>query len=404
MKASTGSSPDRWLAILVLSATWTCYLPVGTKYATVLPAAICAAVVAWRRRAQCPVPRWPGLLPGAALLGLLALSSVWSPAPWTSIASHLGLYALVLVVPLIGAACPAATARLALQHFVVAAAGVGLLVAAASLDLLPESPLWHSTIDAQGNQRIANSILLALATVLALHFGWQAGGAARSRWLLAGLACALGLALQDRRSGMLLLPLLLLSWAVISQRNGWQRLGLVAAIALSALAIGHWADGVRGRFAEGLSELKRYVPDDRVATSWGQRLRMWELTGAMVAERPLQGHGVASWQGLWRDRVTANTPLAANSTPHNEYLLILQQAGVVGGAAWLWLLLANVRHAVNAGPAGLPMMMVWLTIAWTGLFNVVLRDARFSLPLLLLAALTLAATRLPGAAPPRPTA
>jgi len=404
MTAGNGSTADRWLAILVLSATWACYLPVGAKYATVLPAAICAAVVAWRRRDQFPVSQWPGLLPGAVLLSLLALSAAWSPAPWTAIASHLGLYALVLVVPLIGTTCPAATARVALQHFVVAAAGVGLLVAAATLDLLPASPLWRSTIDAQGNQRIANSILLALATVLALHFGWHAGGAARLRWLLAASACALGLALQDRRSGMLLLPLLLMSWAVFGQRKGWQRLALVAAIVVSALVIGHSADGVRGRFAEGLAELKRYVPDDHVSTSWGQRLRMWELTGAMVAERPLLGHGAASWEGLWRHRVVANTPLAANSTPHNEYLLILQQAGVLGGAAWLWLLLSNARQAVTGGPAGLPMLMVWLTIAWTGVFNVVLRDARFSLPLLLLAALALAATRLPMIASPRPTA
>lgn len=393
MNAVAGTGiPDRWLAALLLLAAWACYLPLGTKYITIVPAALCAAWVLWRRRHVQPLRAAPGLWASAALLAALALSATWSPAPWPLIGSHLGQYGLLLLVPLIGTACPPAAARRALWHFVLASALVGLLFALAASNLLPAAPVWRTTIDAEGNQRIATSILLALAATLALQAGLRAVTVTRALWLLAAVACAAGLALQDRRSGMLLLPLLLVTWTLVRQPNIWRRFILLIAIVLAALAALQLADGVRGRFAEGLAELRQYEANDDVATSWGQRLRMWQLTGAMVQERPLAGHGVASWRELWRDRVTAGTALAAHSTPHNEYLLLAQQTGVMGVALWLWLLADCLRRAAIQGAAGLPSLLVWTTIAWAGLFNAVLRDAKFSLPLILLAALALAAS------------
>jgi O-antigen ligase len=384
---------DRWLAALLLLGAWACYLPLGTKYITIVPAALCAALVLWRHRHVQRLQAAPGLWASVALLGALALSAAWSPAPWPLIGSHLGQYGLLLLVPLIGTACPPAVARRALRHFMLASAIVGLLFVLAAADLLPAAPLWRTTIDAEGNQRIATSILLALAATLALQTGLQAAAAPRAFWLLAAVSCAAGLALQDRRSGMLLLPLLLVAWTLVRQPGAWRRLGLLVAIVLAALAASQFADGVRGRLAEGVAELRQYKADDHVATSWGQRLRMWQLTGAMVQERPLAGHGVASWRGLWQERVTPGTALAAHSTPHNEYLLLAQQAGGIGAALWLWLLAEGLRQAAIRGAAGLPSLLVWTTIAWTGLFNAVLRDTKFSLPLILLAALALAASR-----------
>jgi len=109
-----------------------------------------------------------------------------------------------------------------------------------------------------------------------------------------------------------------------------------------------------------------------------------------VRERPWLGHGVGSWETLWQARTRSGTMLAANRTPHNEYLLLAQQVGLPGAALLLALLVACARAALRSGPAGLPMLMVWLAIGWAGLFNAVLRDAKFALPLLLLAGLTAA--------------
>ena len=120
---------------------------------------------------------------------------------------------------------------------------------------------------------------------------------------------------------------------------------------------------------------------------------MRQLTATMVADRPLLGHGVGSWKQRWTERVTPGTPLAANSTPHSEFLLLAQQAGVLAPLLWLVWLGAGWRNAARAGTAGVPAVLALTAVAWTGLFNAVLRDAKFALPLLLLAALGAAAAR-----------
>ena len=89
-------------------------------------------------------------------------------------------------------------------------------------------------------------------------------------------------------------------------------------------------------------------------------------------------------------RVQAGTPLAANTTPHNEYLYVAVQCGVLGLALLIWLMAAPLSHALRAGCSGIPSLLVWVSIGYTGLFNAVLRDARLALPLLLLAAIAAA--------------
>lgn len=381
------------MAALLLAAAWACYLPLGMKYATVLGSIVCAVFVLQQQPRTC-LQQAPGLLPSGILLGWLALTALWTPASGLTVATHIGRYGLLLLVPLLACTCPPAMARRGLQHFVLVSALVGALLVLARMDLLPQSPwLWHTSVNAEGNQRIANSILLALGACLALWHLLHPGRKSRWAWALAGSLCMAGLAFQDRRTGMLLLPVLLLAWALARQPDWKRRLAGTAVIVVAAIATWQLSEGVRGRFAEGLTELQQFTSDDRVTTSWGQRLRMWEWTITMVQERPLVGHGVGSWQILWRQRVMPGTALADNTTPHNEYLLLAEQGGVVAVALWAWLLLAGLRHAWRAGAAGVPSVMAWTALAWAGLFNATLRDAKFALPLLLLAALSVAARR-----------
>ena len=390
---TSGTAHARALATLLLLAVWASYLSLGLKYAAILSAALCAALLL-RRQAWVGLRHAPGLAATVLLLGWLATTALWSPAPWRLIGGHLWMYGLLLLVPLIASACRPAVARRCLQHFAIVSALVGTLFIVAGAGLLPTLPVaWHTTVDAEGNQRIATSILLALGACLALWHALNPGSAVRWGWAVAGSASLAGVALQDRRTGMLLLPVLLLAWALARQPTWGRRLTVAAAIGLAALAAWQVSDGVRARFAEGLTELRQFTSDDRVANSWGQRLRMWERTAEMVQERPLTGHGLGSWQSLWQQRVTPGTALIEHTTPHNEYLLLAQQAGALGVGLWLWLLIGSLRRAMGAGASGVPALMVWTALAWVGLFNAVLRDAKFSLPLLLLAALAVAAAR-----------
>ena len=387
----TASLCERSLGWVLPAAAWVSFAQVGLKYLLWLAVMGLSLAVIDQRKRWRSTWRQPGPMLLLLWVGWMWISAWWSSAPTRDIIIHGWIYALPLGAIAIGAACPPAVAQRSLLHFMAASACVGGLWAVHSRGGLPVSPLWHSTLAATGNQRIMASVLLALGAVLACWFlarqtrPWPKVGLA-----LAALLAAAGLISQDRRSGMVLLPLLLLVWALALPRPPlWRASGVLAvAVAMGAVWLG--SDTVRTRFAEGSAELAAYNSQASVDTSWGIRLRMLEITADMVKECPAFGHGLGSWQQQWDQRVPAGTRLADNSTPHNDYLMVAAQAGVPAAMLMLAWLLVMMVAAVRAGPMGMAALMVWFSIAATALANATLRDAKFGLPLLLLAGLAMA--------------
>lgn len=381
---------DHAPTVLALAAAWSCYSTLGLEY-TVF--ALCLLSGAWqlhRSGRWHQLPYGTAMAPWTALWLLLLVSTLWTSAPAAGVVAHLWTYALVLLMPIALAAWTPDAAQKALRHFVVASALVGALNMLQHAGWLPSQPLWQRIVDAEGNQRIAISLLLALGGVLGLEQALDRDAGTRARraaWLLAALSCIGGLALQDRRSGMLNLPLLLVVLVLARERSVWRRLALVTAIGLLAFATWQLSDGVRARFAEGVAELRAPRTPDTVSTSWGQRLYMLEITAGMVEQRPLLGHGVATWPLLWQQRTVAGTPLHEHTTPHNEYLMVATQAGAVGLLLLLAGLASSWRQAWRNRATGSAALLVWTMLATSSLFNAMLRDAKFALPLLTLAAL-----------------
>ena len=424
------------LAVLAVASAWAIHLPLGSKYLVYLLCAVLAMSWLVKSGQVRAALRWPALAWPLALWLVLVLSASWSTAPPDAQWSHAWHYGRWLFMPLIALACPAEAARRGLRHFAVASTAVGVLMIADHLHHLPASALWSTTLGAMGNQRIAVSLLLALSAALALTLALDARHGRRQRlaWLLAAATTALAVTLQDRRTGMVALPVLLAALALSrqgiaagashdntvdedapqdtpslsstpppgsptttppSRRRAWPRsAAALAGVALLAGLTWQQSDTVRARFAEGLAELQTYAPTGVVATSWGMRLRMIEVTLEMVRDKPVLGHGLGSWLSQWQRRARGGGSLLEEQlTPHNEYLLITEQAGVVGLALWLAVLATALASAWRAGRAGDAALLVWTAIAWSALFNVVVRDAKFALPLLMLAALAVAAGR-----------
>lgn len=388
---------------LVLAAPWALFLPVGWQYAAFLGCALAAAVALRRSGQWHALLRHPVFVAVALFWGWLLLSALWSPAPASEMASHLWSYSLLLWVAPIAWACAPGIAARALRHLVLAASVVAGFVLLDAIGLLPQPPAWRPFVDVEGNQRILFSLLLALAGTLAVREALERHRLTeRGLWVALALLCLTALTLQDRRTGMLAAPVLLAVLAVARQQGWWHRLLVVAGILLLTTLAGLLSPQVQSRFSEGLAELQTYRPDGEISTSWGMRARMLEVTSRMALEAPLFGHGVGSWPTLWRARVHDGTLLSGHTTPHNEYLLLAFQGGAVLLLAGLLLLAFIVRRAARHGAATQPALLVLAAAAWTALFNVVLRDPKFALPLLLLAALAWAAGRESGA--PRPTA
>lgn len=383
------------LTLLAIMIGWAAFLPVGGKYLGYLG---CAAASLWwlaRDRRLGELAHDAGFRAAAAFWGFTVLSALWSSGSWREIGPQLWLYGMLLLAPAISLACPPALALRALRQFGIAAAVVGGAVVLAHFGALPHGIVWHSTVEAEGNQRIVTSLVLALGASMALLQALDAAGPKqRAAWSAATLLAIAGLALQDRRTGMVALPVLLGVLGLARQRSWSRRLAAVGLIAALSLAAWQFSPGVRNRIDEGLNEMRSYQPSDTAATSWGMRLRLAEHTLDMVREKPLFGHGVGSWLGQWRQRVQPGLQISIHLTPHDEYLLVAAQLGLAGVLLLAWLLLVNLRHAWRAGRPGHAALLAWTAIAWTGIFNVVIRDSKFGLPLLLVAGLAGASARM----------
>lgn len=389
----------RFLAGALCMAAWTPYLPLTVQYLVYGAVGFCAVALGWQRSNWRATARHPLFVLALAWWTWLLFSATWSSADAAARVAHGWTYSLMLWVPWVGMAAAPEDGQRALRHFVVASCLVAVLWLVDATGFTAGWP-WRPIADITGNQRIAMSLMLALACALALDLALRTvDRRPRLAWAAAALLCLSGLMHQDRRTGLVAAPVLALLVLVAHQRGWRRRVATTAGVLLAAALAWQLSPLVQQRFDEGLSEVRAYRSEGDVRTSWGMRLRMVEVTSRMALERPLAGHGLGSWAGEWRRRVTGSELLQGHTTPHNEYLLLAFQGGLVAWALLLALCGRAVLGAVRHHGHGVPALLVLVAFAWCGLTNVALRDAKFALPLLTMAGMAWAAARASSAPP-----
>ena len=143
------------------------------------------------------------------------------------------------------------------------------------------------------------------------------------------------------RSGFLVM-LVFISMAVwwqLPRRWRWLVVGLPFVLAALMMVLSP-------RFQTKTSQVVKDVisyQQGSVESSQGQRLDYWHRSLLAVQEKPLIGHGVGSWRMNYHrlGGMQADAP----SNPHQQYLLWLVEAGVVGCIFFLGLLFAQYKDA-----------------------------------------------------------
>ncbi|MGH6609570.1 MAG: O-antigen ligase family protein, partial [Burkholderiaceae bacterium] len=210
-------------------------------------------------------------------------------------------------------------------------------------------------------QSLALTMGAALALVLALYArrgSWQ-------QWTWAG-AAALMIAnvifVAYARSGYVALGTI----AVAAALGFWRGRGrVVALIAVTLLIVAalEYSPLIKKRFTLAIDEVTQTTAAAEI-TPMGIRVMMWDTAAAIARESPLIGHGLGSFaQQYQRVVVQRYTGWKATLTadPHNQYLLILVETGLLGLAAFVWFLLSALRQPVS-GPfrvIGLAMLLAW---------------------------------------------
>lgn len=380
------------------------FLPVGMNYLAlvllvlaILARAVLASDVEtslaarWRRVRSHPLC-WPI----AFLLGWSALVLVLGPRyPETaSNAFHVVRIAATLALAL---SLTRQEAVAALGAFALALAASASVVAIHQLIGLPDLrvgpglDVWSNLLRADlGNKAISNAVLFALAGSAALAIALDAGGARRAIAIAAFVAAfaIVGWALPSRTGVMILL--LAMPLVLIDRWRASARHALAAALAsllLGAALLGA-VPAARERLAQGWSEMTAAIAGDVSPTSWGLRLNLYRHTAAMVVERPLLGWGLGGWTSQWRAR--APQGMSESNMPHNDFLWMGAQAGVVGMLAVAMLVLACARRAAARGDAvgrlGIVAIAAWLVAISA---NSAMRDAVIGLSMLWIVGLLL---------------
>jgi O-antigen ligase len=188
------------------------------------------------------------------------------------------------------------------------------------------------------------------------------------------------------RTGTLMVYLL--SALVILRRLKFNRRSLAIVAVVSAVIVGAvLSNGDGNRRLQGVSAAITALLEGSIATGESNRLQFLLVTGAMIAEKPIAGFGIGGWRQEYPVRAEG-LETAFMSTPHNDYLLYGSELGVIGLIllAWIFgaLVVASLRNKSTKGTA---LLLVLVALVVSSMFNAMLRDWRFGVPMMLMIAI-----------------
>lgn len=138
----------------------------------------------------------------------------------------------------------------------------------------------------------------------------------------------------------------------VRTRGGKSLLLATTAVAVSALALLSFSPNVRERMALGMQEVETYQTSPQV-TSAGVRMVFLINALELSRDQPLLGYGTGSFAKVYRERFGSTAQGwqgVVTSDPHNQYLFILVENGLLGVVVFLMLLAAGFQAARAPGP------------------------------------------------------
>ena len=272
----------------------------------------------------------------------------------------------------------AATRKRALWLFcgvVLASIAISLL---ASAGLLADNPLLPRTPDypAAFKSTITQSLLVAFAAYLfALLAREERNMPRRALLVLCALAAVHNVIfiVYGRTGYVVLAALFVYFFAVTFGRRGLAVVALMGA--LTFFVAYRTSDTFYERLQLAAEEAGTWKPGQPAHTSVGLRLEFYATSLDLIRKHPLIGTGTGSFPRVYA-RAVEGRGMEATDNPHNEYLLIAVQTGLIGLAALLYLFYQQIRQSARLESAlyrDLARGLV-ITFAVGCLFNSLLLD------------------------------
>ncbi len=284
----------------------------------------------------------PALFFALLLFGFMCLAVVYSPAELPEALDALKKYRELLLLPIIVSllAISSRARNSAQTSFLIGCIVLMLVSYGMALGLIPQLRYGHSLVF-----HITHSFFMAVLGFWGLHRACAVHGSRRILWLVICLAATVNLFyIAPGRTGMFVFLFLMLLFC-------WQRLSIVKAVSgllllcLITTAVYLTSDNFSGRVSEVINEIKTYEPG-KSRTSIGQRFDWWMVAGQLIAEKPLFGHGTGSFQAA-QQHTDRQTKITLTDNPHNEFLFLTVQFGLIGLALFITVCCCQLREGIR---------------------------------------------------------
>jgi O-antigen ligase len=306
------------------------------------------------------------------LFGWLAAGTSYSSATLSTSLSVLNQYRELLLLPLAISVFGEDHWRRRAYYAFIASILVALAVSFAMRAGLIAPDSWTGNGWVPFKSYIAYGFFLALAAYLMTHHLLRSQSTGR-RLLWGAAACLTAYNLMfmiPGRTGHVIFAVL----ALLLARQYWARLrkfwpALLAASIAAAAAVITLSPAIQSRSGDIEKAFKH--PEQ---SSIGERLIMWQTALRVIADHPVVGAGTGSFAAEYA-RKAYDHPNSLTGNPHNEYLLITAQLGLLGLAGFLWLLYRQWKGAgALPPPYGLAAQGAVVAMATGCLFNSFLYD------------------------------
>lgn len=377
-----------WLVALVLVAISYPYSSNSAEVSLAKPtpadaaAVLLLAVVGWQLLSSEHLARLrsPWLLPPIAIAFAASISTLASHDPVLSVAGLVRVLELFVFVPV--AVMLAIRDRQDMRIAMLGVVGVALFEGGIGLYQFATGSgagFGNENIRAVGTygpgDQLAMSTLVSVALLICVAAAFTLNGRARVYALVVGGVLLLALLASLSRGSLLSAGVAIFLMAAFA---GFRRLFLLLfTVALAGILLLGVADTGNSVIAEryGTVVSTGNAPDRSVQDRydlWGAAVSMWETS-------PVTGVGVKNF-ALFRD---GEAPLAMSSgadaasgkdyvrvqllSPHNEYLLILSEQGILGFVALLALMFVVVIGPLRRLPTSSRPMDRWIVLALVGI-------------------------------------
>jgi len=286
---------------------------------------------------------------GSALLlfGLLALGTLYGSGGSGTLLKYIDLLLIPIFLTFFQ---DIKTRERALLAFCIAAVASVAVSHLDYLHLLPPNPwLPLSPFYSTGFKHpITHGLIVAFSAYLfALLARDEKNKTLRSGYIALALLAAHNVVFMNwGRTGYLVLAILFLYFFVVT----FGRRGLVLFIAIAGVMF-LTAYATSTTFHQRVNDVARQFmawkpgqPAKPTDDSVGDRLEFYVNSLKLIREHPLLGSGTGSFPAEYA-RIVADQNMLATVNPHNEYLLIAVQIGVIGLASLLYLFYRQWRYA-----------------------------------------------------------